>query len=198
MLQCHRFAPFPVGPQRLIRGLGKRFMQQAATRAQPVPSSAADGNADPGALRNGFVINLTSSTSPVALKRPEHAGLRRFNFFVSRRREEGRERFRLHMGYFDTQEEAEKLLDIVREIYPGAWAGLAPGRGLRGTPPVPQPEDAAPAVARTDAAHTPSERPSVPAAITPPRNVPAQAPQAESTSDAGADSNVADRRARVA
>jgi hypothetical protein len=35
------------------------------------------------------------------------------------------------MGYFDTQEEAEKLLDIVREIYPGAWAGLAPGQRLR-------------------------------------------------------------------
>src|SRR5215469_205289 len=108
-------------------------MQQAATRAQQVPSSAADGDAAPGALHNAFVINLTSSTSPVALTRPDHAGLKRFNFFVSRRREEGRERFRLHMGYFQTQEEAEKLLDIVREIYPGAWAGLAPGRGLRGT-----------------------------------------------------------------
>jgi hypothetical protein len=35
------------------------------------------------------------------------------------------------MGYFDTQEEAEKLLDIVRDIYPGAWAGLAPGQRLR-------------------------------------------------------------------
>src|ERR1700681_2488419 len=59
------------------------------------------------------------------------AGLKRFSFFVSRRREESRERFRLHMGYFETQEEAEKLLDIVREIYPGAWAGLAPGQRLR-------------------------------------------------------------------
>jgi hypothetical protein len=67
----------------------------------------------------------------VALTRPDHAGLKRFTFFVSRRREEGRERFRLHMGYFPTQEEAEKLLDIVREFYPGAWAGLAPGQRLR-------------------------------------------------------------------
>jgi hypothetical protein len=80
---------------------------------------------------NAFVINLCSSTSPVALTPPDHAGLKRFSFFVSRRREESRERFRLHMGYFDTQEEAEKLLDIVREIYPGAWAGLAPGQRLR-------------------------------------------------------------------
>jgi hypothetical protein len=86
----------------------------------------------PGAApSNAFVINLCSSTSPVALTPPDHAGLKRFSFFVSRRREESRERFRLHMGYFDTQEEAEKLLDIVREIYPGAWAGLAPGQKLR-------------------------------------------------------------------
>src|SRR5580700_1068642 len=86
----------------------------------------------PGAAPlNAFVINLCSSTSPVALTPPDHAGLKRFSFFVSRRREESRERFRLHMGYFDTQEEAEKLLDIVREIYPGAWAGLAPGQRLR-------------------------------------------------------------------
>src|ERR1700681_2836369 len=86
----------------------------------------------PGAARlNAFVINLCSSTSPVALAPPDHAGLKRFSFFVSRRREESRERFRLHMGYFETQEEAEKLLDVVREIYPGAWAGLAPGHRLR-------------------------------------------------------------------
>jgi hypothetical protein len=80
---------------------------------------------------SSFVINLCSSTTPVALTPPDHAGLKRFTFFVSRRREEGRERFRLHMGYFTSQEEAERLLDIVREIYPGAWAGLAPGHRLR-------------------------------------------------------------------
>src|SRR5205807_100969 len=45
--------------------------------------------------------------------------------------EEGRERFRLHMGYFSTLAEAEEWLSVVREIYPGAWAGEAPGRKLR-------------------------------------------------------------------
>src|SRR3984957_12041212 len=81
--------------------------------------------------KNLFVINLCAATSPLALSPPDHAGLRRFTFFVSRRREEGRERFRLHMGYFATQEEAEKLLDIVREIFPGGWAGLPPGQRWR-------------------------------------------------------------------
>jgi hypothetical protein len=110
-------------------------MQQAKLAQQSTVDT--HGATPPGAARvNAFVINLCSSTSPVALIPPDHAGLKRFSFFVSRRREESRERFRLHMGYFDTQEEAEKLLDIVREIYPGAWAGLAPGQRLRaGTAP---------------------------------------------------------------
>ena len=95
-------------------------------------TAVSSGNAAPtSAARNLFVINLCAATSPVALAPPDHAGLKRFTFFMSRRREEGRERFRLHMGYFETQEEAERLLDIVREIYPGAWAGLAPGQRLR-------------------------------------------------------------------
>jgi hypothetical protein len=105
-----------------------------ATSGPPVPSSK---------LKNQFVINLCAATSPVGLTPPDHAGLKRFNFFVSRRREEGRERFRLHMGYFATQEEAEKLLDIVREIYPGAWAGLAPGQRLRNQDAAQSPIDAA-------------------------------------------------------
>jgi hypothetical protein len=104
---------------------------QQANRAEQSPVDTHGARLPGAAPLNAFVINLCSSTSPVALSPPDHAGLKRFSFFVSRRREESRERFRLHMGYFDTQEEAEKLLDIVREIYPGAWAGLAPGQRLR-------------------------------------------------------------------
>jgi hypothetical protein len=87
-----------------------------------LPQPVAAGN---------FVINLCSSTTPVALAQLNHAELKKFTFFVSRRREDRRERFRLHMGYFSTQEDAEKLLELVREIYPAAWAGVAPGQRLR-------------------------------------------------------------------
>jgi hypothetical protein len=105
---------------------------QHANTGKSHNDSESSGNSMPhSSLRNRFVINLCGSTTPVALTPPDHAGLKRFTFFVSRRREEGRERFRLHMGYFDSQEDAERLLDIVREIYPGAWAGLAPGQRLR-------------------------------------------------------------------
>jgi hypothetical protein len=67
----------------------------------------------------------------MALAQTDLPELKRFTFFVSRRFEEGRERFRLHMGYFATLAEAEEWLTVVREIYPGAWAGEAPGRKLR-------------------------------------------------------------------
>jgi hypothetical protein len=73
-----------------------------------------------------FVINLCASTTPVALTPPSTPELKRFNFFVTRQREDGRERFRLHMGYFATQEEAEVVLSAVRDVYPAAWSGPAP------------------------------------------------------------------------
>jgi hypothetical protein len=78
-----------------------------------------------------FVINLCSSTTPMALTQSRPAELKRYKFFVSRRLEDGRERFRLHMGYFDSMLQAEELLPLVRDIYPGAWAGETPGKRLR-------------------------------------------------------------------
>jgi len=103
------------------------------------PQLAADGEsprqvADRGAATvpvDTFVINLCSSTTPMALVHPDAPELKRFRFFVSRRLEDGRERFRLHMGHFETLEEAEDWLSVVRDIYPGAWAGEAPGKRLR-------------------------------------------------------------------
>lgn len=105
----------------------------------PTPKPASGGTARQNAVEPGkpqeaagpFVLNLTSSTTPMALSNPEQPELKRFSFFVSRRFEEGRERFRLHMGYFSTLAEAEEWLVAVRDIYPGAWAGEAPGKKLR-------------------------------------------------------------------
>ncbi|MGH8259487.1 MAG: hypothetical protein ACREUG_07325, partial [Steroidobacteraceae bacterium] len=67
----------------------------------------------------------------MALSQPREPALAQFKFFMSRRLEDGRERFRLHMGYFETLADAEELLGVVRDIYPGAWAGEAPGKRLR-------------------------------------------------------------------
>ena len=95
---------------------------------KPIPDPPV---AMPAAEPESFVINLCSSTTPMALTQPQLAELKRYKFFVSRRLEDGRERFRLHMGYFDSLLQAEELLPVVRDIYPGAWAGEAPGKRLR-------------------------------------------------------------------
>ena len=101
----------------------------------------------------------------MALAQTELPELKRFTFFVSRRFEEGRERFRLHMGYFATLAEAEEWLGVVREIYPGAWAGEAPGRKLR---------ERATAAQAAQAQHAagPQTRTPAPRAPEPPLNVP--------------------------
>ena len=131
----------------------------------------------PVAAAGPFVLNLCSSTTPMALPKAEQEELKRFSFFVSRRFEEGRERFRLHMGYFATLEEAEEWLGAVRDIYPGAWAGEAPGKKLRaravaaaaaqaqhaaGPPPMASAGNATPARSRPASANVPAP-PALPA-----------------------------------
>src|SRR5260370_5859561 len=132
----------------------------ARTGAEARHTGALAANVGP------FVLNLCSSTTPMALAQTDLPELKRFTFFVSRRFEEGRERFRLHMGYFATLAEAEEWLSIVREIYPGAWAGEAPGRKLR---------ERAAAAAADQARHAAGPQPRVPLA---PARAPAPVPAA--------------------
>src|SRR5262245_33556541 len=113
-----------------------------------------------GAATGGYVINLTSSTTPMALSQPKDPTLAQYTFFVSRRREDGRERFRLHMGYFETLQAAEDMLAVVREVYPSAWAGEAPGKKLR-------PGSPAPAAASKAAAPSAPPKPAQPKAAAP-------------------------------
>jgi hypothetical protein len=69
------------------------------------------------------------------------------------------------MGYFATLAEAEEWLSVVREIYPGAWAGETPGRKLR---------ERAAAAAAAQARHAARTQPRVaPAPLRPPAPAPA-------------------------
>ncbi|MCP5327046.1 MAG: hypothetical protein R3E75_05715 [Steroidobacteraceae bacterium] len=158
----------------------------SAVRGSAISSAAA---ASPAAATGDYVVNLCASTTPMALAKPSAPELARYTFFVSRRREEGRERFRLHMGYFATRDEAERMLALVRDLYPAAWVGETPGRKLAAgrsstaasassaaaadlpqvrstTPPQAARPAAAPAVAAPVAAapRRPVTRPSVPPA----------------------------------
>ena len=125
-----RIHAHPSGPLKSKVSVFGEVMTATPNFATDAAVGAAEA-AVPTASVGPFVLNLCSSTTPLALAQTDLAELKRFTFFVSRRFEEGRERFRLHMGYFATLAEAEEWLNVVREIYPGAWAGEAPGRKLR-------------------------------------------------------------------
>ena len=55
-----------------------------------------------------YIINLLSSTTPMTLEVPYSPELEGFAVFRSRRVEDGRDRFRLHLGYFESVQEAER------------------------------------------------------------------------------------------
>src|SRR5215510_8668248 len=128
--------------------MGPYARMAAGDAPLPEAGDTADGTGP-------FVINLCSSTTPMALSHPDSPELKRFSFFVSRRREDNRERFRLHMGYFSTLAEAQEWLNIIRDLYPGAWAGEAPGKKLRA-------RDAAAELANQLPAPPPATRPATP------------------------------------
>jgi hypothetical protein len=130
----------------------------------PLPEAGDSADVQSGA--GPFVINLCSSTTPMALSHPDSPELKRFSFFVSRRREDNRERFRLHMGYFGTLAEAEEWLNVIRDVYPGAWAGEAPGKKLRARAAAAALAGQLPAPPSAAKASAPAQRPAAPAATT--------------------------------
>ena len=155
---------------------------QTAHKADVEVKSASTPGAAPAAEQ--FVINLCSSTTPMALQQPQSPELRHYKFFISRRLEDGRERFRLHMGYFDTLLQAEDMLQLVRQVYPSAWVSEAPGKRLRA-------QATAAAAPTSVVAAIPAAAPPEPLELTlavddVPRPVPAVAPIARSVAPAPA------------
>jgi hypothetical protein len=113
------------------------------------------------------VITLISSTVPIVLPvltAPELSGAA---IFRSRRIEDGRERFRIHIGYFTSAAEAEALLPIVRQSYPWAFAGPAPQTNLGSLDDTTK--------ARFTIVSAPDPAPAVPSTVAQPRPLPARA-----------------------
>jgi len=73
-----------------------------------------------------YVITLDSSSMPMSLDVPFRHDLVGFTVFRSRSFEHGRERFRLHLGYFESAKRAEAALSLVRKYYPAALITAAP------------------------------------------------------------------------
>ena len=85
----------------------------------PLPEKPRLGGAGP------YVINLSSSTASIGLPTLNLAGCEAAHAYEIQRSEDGRTRYRLRLGPFDTEDEADVLLDMVREIYPSALTATA-------------------------------------------------------------------------
>jgi len=72
-------------------------------------------------VESSVMITVWSGSSPPPLEPLPIPGLAHLEVFTSRSSEEGRERYRLHVGYFADPTAAERVLPRVREIYPSAW-----------------------------------------------------------------------------
>jgi hypothetical protein len=76
------------------------------------------------------VITLVSSNLPMSLDVPFGHELVGFTVFRSRSFAHGRERFSLHLGYFESERRAEDALTVVRKHYPQACIAAAPATNL--------------------------------------------------------------------
>lgn len=78
-------------------------------------------------IKGPFMLTLCRLAGPVMIRPPESPLLKPFTFFTSRARQaDGSERLYLHMGYFDSLNDAERWAQIVRRRYPHAIATVAP------------------------------------------------------------------------
>jgi hypothetical protein len=68
-----------------------------------------------------FLINLCASMAPAQLASKALAGLESYRLYQVTRVEDGRTRYRLRLGFFATQAEAEAVLVKVRDQYPTSF-----------------------------------------------------------------------------
>jgi hypothetical protein len=87
-----------------------------ATSTQTV-AAVASSNGSPL-----FVINLCASMAPLVGAAKTLAGLDKYRVYQVSRVEDGRTRYRLRVGFFASEDEAEQALAKVREQYPTAFA----------------------------------------------------------------------------
>lgn len=79
-----------------------------------------------------FMLTLCRLAAPVSIRPPESPHLKPYTFFTSTARQaDGSERLYLHMGYFQTLNDAERCLTTVRGRYPDAIATVAPSAFLQ-------------------------------------------------------------------
>jgi hypothetical protein len=103
-----------------------------STSENPAGSSGANSVHATPAATGHFMLTLCRLAAPVSIRPPESPHLKPYTFFTSSARQpDGSERLYLHMGYFQTLNDAERCLQMVRGRYPDAIATIAPGAFLQ-------------------------------------------------------------------
>ena len=74
-----------------------------------------------GAGSSLFVINLCASNAPIPVAGKTIPGLESYRLYQVARNEDGRTRHRLRLGFFASEEDAERTLASVRDRYPTAF-----------------------------------------------------------------------------
>src|SRR5580698_5885734 len=92
---------------------------------QPVQEAPRLGGDGP------FVINLSVSTAPINLPSKPFTSRQDAHVYQIQVTEDGRTRFRLRLGPFKSEDEADAILAEVRDTYPGALTATASGSDLR-------------------------------------------------------------------
>jgi hypothetical protein len=70
-----------------------------------------------------FVINLCASMTPMPALPKQLKGFEKYKLYQVSRQEDGRRRYRLRLGFFSSEAEAEMVVSSVRSLYPTAFAG---------------------------------------------------------------------------
>lgn len=78
-----------------------------------------------------FVINLCASMTPMPAVPKTLKGFEKYKLYQVSRQEDGRRRFRLRLGFFTSEADAEWVLNSVRSLYPAAFTGCLSQEDLR-------------------------------------------------------------------
>ncbi len=91
----------------------------------PLPEKTRLGGSGP------FVINLSASTAPIDLPPKGFDAGRDAHVYQVQRTEDRRLRYRLRLGPFANEDDADVILKRVRDVYPGALTATAEADDLR-------------------------------------------------------------------
>jgi SPOR domain len=120
---------------------------------QPVQEAPRLGGEGP------FVINLSVSTAPISIPTKSFAGCGEAHVYQIQVTEDGRTRYRLRLGPFVSEDEADAVLVGVRDTYPGALTATAGAADLRVTASMAAKADTHPPTAQAPTAQVPAEMP---------------------------------------